>query len=130
MYHIVCPSKQRRTVLPANVDAKLKEVCDEIQKRYEIKFLEIGSDAAHAHFLAQSVPLDSPKQIVQIIKSLMAREIFKGCPQVKQYLRGGKFWAEGYARQHRRRARGNEQMIKNYVQQQSTTDDNGQFRLF
>ena len=129
MYHIVCPSKYRRTVFSATVDAKLKEICDEIQKRYEITFLEIGSDADHVHFLVQSVPMYSPKQMVQIIKSITAREIFKACPEVKKYLWGGKFWSEGYF-VSTVGAHGNEQMIKNYVQQQGNIESNGQLKLF
>jgi len=129
MYHIVCPSKYRRTVLSATVDAKLKEICAEIEKRYEITFLEIGSDDDHVHFLVQSVPMYSPKQLVQIIKSLTAREIFKACPEVKQYLWGGKFWSEGYF-VSTVGAHGNEQMIKNYVKQQGNIESNGQLKLF
>jgi REP element-mobilizing transposase RayT len=129
MYHIVCPSKYRRTVFATPVDAKLKEICGEIQKRYEITFLEIGSDDDHVHFLVQSVPLYSPKQLVQIIKSITAREVFKACPEVKRYLWGGKFWSEGYF-VSTVGAHGNEQMIKNYVQQQGKVESNGQQRLF
>jgi len=129
MYHIVCPTKYRRAVFASVVDAKLKEVCHEIQKRYEIEFLEIGSDDDHVHFLVQSVPLYSPKQLVQIIKSITAREIFKLCPEVKQYLWGGKFWSEGYF-VSTVGAHGNEQMIKNYVQQQGKLEENGQLQLF
>jgi REP element-mobilizing transposase RayT len=129
MYHIVCPTKYRRAVFAASIDAKLKEVCDQIQNRYEITFLEIGSDDDHIHFLVQSVPMYSPKQLVQIIKSITAREIFKACPEVKQYLWGGKFWSDGYFISTVG-AHGNEQMIKNYVQQQGKTDENGQLKLF
>lgn len=129
MYHIVCPTKYRRAVFAATVDAKIKEICAEIQKRYEIEFLEIGTDEDHVHFLVQSVPLMSPKQIVQIIKSITAREVFKICPEVKQYLWGGKFWSEGYF-VSTVGAHGNEQMIKNYVQQQGKLEQNGQLRLF
>ncbi|MCY7375103.1 MAG: IS200/IS605 family transposase [Pyrinomonadaceae bacterium] len=129
MYHIVCPSKYRRTVFSEVVEAKLKEVCGEIQKRYEIEFLEIGADGDHVHFLVQSVPLMSPKKIVQIIKSLTAREIFKSCPEVKKQLWGGAFWSEGYfvstVSTH-----GTEKMRKNYVQQQGKMEENGQLRLF
>ena len=117
MYHIVCPTKYRRAVFAAEVDAKLKEVCAEIQKRYEITFLEIGSDDDHIHFLVQSVPLYSPKQPVQIIKSLTAREIFRRCPQVKKQLWGGEFWTDGYfastVGKH-----GDETMIGRYVKNQ------------
>ena len=129
MYHIVCPTKYRRAVFAAQVDDKLKEVCQEIQKRYEITFLEIGTDDNHVHFLVQSVPMFSPKQLVQIIKSITGREIFKLCPEVKKYLWGGKFWSDGYF-VSTVGAHGNEQMIKNYVQQQGKTDENGQLRLF
>ena len=129
MYHIVCPSKYRRSVSSATVDVKLKEVCSEIQKRYEITFLEIGTDDDHVHFLVQSVPMYSPKQLVQIIKSITAREIFKSCPEVKNYLWGGAFWTEGYF-VSTVGAHGNEQMIKNYVQRQGKIQENGQLRLF
>ena len=129
MYHIVCPSKYRRTVFATPVDAKLKEICGDIQKRYEITFLEIGSDDDQVHFLVQSVPLYSPKQLVQIIKSITAREVFKACPEVKQYLWGGKFWSEGYF-VSTVGAHGTEQMIKNYVQQQGKIESNGQQKLF
>ncbi len=113
MYHIVCPTKYRRAVFAAEVDAKIKEICAEIQKRYEIEFLEIGSDDDHVHFLVQSVPMYSPKQLVQTIKSITAREIFKACPKVKQYLWGGKFWSDGYF-VSTVGAHQTEKMIKNY----------------
>ena len=129
LYHIVCPTKYRRAVFAAEVDAKIKEICAEIEKRYEITFLEIGSDDDHVHFLVQSVPLYSPKELVQTIKSITAREIFKSCPEVKQYLWGGKFWSDGYfvstVGTHQ-----TEKMIKKYVQQQGQPKDDGQLRLF
>ena len=127
--HIVCPAKYRRSVFTPEVDNKLKEVCAEIEKRYEITFLEIGTDEDQVHFLVQSVPKYSPKKIVQMIKSITAREIFKACPGVRKYLWGGEFWTDGYfvstVGTH-----GNEQMIKNYVQQQGRIEENGQLRLF
>ena len=129
MYHIVCPAKYRRSVFSTVVDAKLKEVCTDLQKRYDITFLEIGTDADQVHFLVQSVPTYSPKQLVQLIKSITAREIFKACPEVKRYLWGGKFWSEGYF-VSTVGAHGNEQMIKNYVQQQGNVEPKGQLRLF
>jgi putative transposase len=129
MYHIVSPTKYRRTVFAEVVDAKLKEVCQEIQKRYEIEFLEIGTDENHVHFLVQSVPMYSPKQLVQIIKNKTAREIFKACPEVKKYLWGGRFWSEGYF-VSTVSANGTEEMIKNHVKGQGKLDEGNQPRLF
>ncbi len=117
MYHIVCPAKYRRVVFSKEVDQKLKETCLEISKRYEIHFLEIGTDNDHVHFLVQSVPTYSPKKIVQVIKSITAREIFAACPEVKKKLWGGEFWTDGYfintVGKH-----GNEEVIKKYIQNQ------------
>jgi REP element-mobilizing transposase RayT len=56
MYHIVCPAKYRRAIITEEVDKALKEICFEIEKRYEIKFLEIGTEKDHVYFLVQSVP--------------------------------------------------------------------------
>ena len=86
MYHLVFPAKYRRVVFEEGIEEELKEVCLEIEKRYEIKFLEIGTDKDHVHFLVQSVPKYSVTQIVTKIKSITAREIFKRCPEVKKIL--------------------------------------------
>ena len=60
MYHFVCPAKYRRVVIDEDVDRVIKETCEGIQERYEIRFLEVGTDKDHVHFLIQSVPTYSP----------------------------------------------------------------------
>jgi REP element-mobilizing transposase RayT len=40
-----------------------------------VKFLEIGTDKDHVHFLVQSVPTYSVTKIISTIKSITAREI-------------------------------------------------------
>jgi REP element-mobilizing transposase RayT len=132
LYHVVFPAKYRRVVFSATVDEKLKETCLEISKRYEVAFIEIGTDEDHVHFLVQSVPMYSAKKIVQIIKSITAREIFAWCPEVKKKLWGGEFWSDGYfvstVGQH-----GNEDSIKKYIEGQGsqyTQLHREQLRLF
>jgi REP element-mobilizing transposase RayT len=71
LYHIVCPAKYRRVVINEDVDKTLKELCEGISERYEIKFLEIGTEGDHVHFLVQSVPSYSPTKIVTTIKSII-----------------------------------------------------------
>ena len=93
LYPVVCGSKYRRAVFNADVDRVLQEVCLDIALRYEIAFLEIGTDRDQVHFLMQSVPTYSPKKIVQTVKSITAREIFRRVPAVKQQLWGGAFWS-------------------------------------
>jgi REP element-mobilizing transposase RayT len=53
MYHFVCPTKYRKVVISEEIDEYLKQVCLEIELRYEIVFLEIGTDKDHVHFLIQ-----------------------------------------------------------------------------
>ena len=117
IYHLVFPAKYRRAVFDGQVDGVLKEVCLDIEKRYQVKFLEIGTDKDHVHFLVQSVPTYSVTRVVTLIKSLTAREVFKRCPQVKKQLWGGEFWTDGYfastVGKH-----GNEDMIGKYVKNQ------------
>jgi REP element-mobilizing transposase RayT len=84
MYHIVCPAKYRRVVISEEVDRTLKETCEEIGRRYEITFLEIGTEGDHVHFLVQSVPTYSPVKIVTTIKSILAKKIFEKHPEVKK----------------------------------------------
>jgi len=96
LYHYVCPAKYRRVVISKAVDMTLKETCLEIEKRYEIHFLEIGTDNDHVHFLVQSVPKISASEIIRMVKSIIAREVFKKHPEVKEKLWGGEFWTDGY----------------------------------
>jgi len=134
LYHLVCPIKYRRSVISDVVEQSLVAVCKEIEKRYEIVFIEIGADNDHVHFLIQSVPMFSPKTIVQTVKSITAKELFRLHPEVKQRLWGGQFWTAGYyintVGQY-----ANEETIKKYVQGQGKNDEYkkfhvGQLRLF
>jgi REP element-mobilizing transposase RayT len=117
LYHLVFPAKYRRAVFDERVDQELRDICLEIEKRYEINFLEIGVDKDHVHFLVQSVPTYSVTSLVKMIKSLTAREIFKRCPHVKKQLWGGEFWSDGYfastVGKH-----GDEEVISRYVKEQ------------
>jgi len=96
IYHLVCPTKYRRIVITEPVDMVLKESCLDIENRFQIHFLEIGTDKDHVHFLIQSVPTYAPTKIVRTVKSITAREIFARVPEVKKKLWGGEFWTDGY----------------------------------
>jgi len=132
LYHYVCPAKYRKVIFTNEVDKALQEVCNEISKRYDINFIEIGTDEDHVHFLIQSIPRMSPSQIIKTVKSLTAREIFKKCPEVEEKLWGGELWSDGYfvstVGKH-----GNEKQIENYVKNQGkayTKIYQGQLTLF
>jgi len=93
----------------------LIEICLEISKRYQIYFLEIGTDKTHLPL--QSVPRYSATEIVTMIKSIISREIFKKHPDVKKILWGGKFWGDGYFVNTISKF-GDEETITKYVKEQ------------
>ena len=122
LYHFVCPAKYRRIVFTEPIDQTLKEVCLEISKRYEIEFIEIGTDKDHVHFLIQSIPMNSPSRIIQTVKSITAKEIFRLHPEVKDQLWGGEFWTKGYYVNTVGR-HGDENTIQAYVQSQGKENE-------
>ena len=122
LYHYVCPTKYRRVVIDEKVDEILKEICLEIAKRYQIEFIEIGTDKDHVHFLIQSVPMYSPTKVIQTVKSLTAREIFKRAPEVKRELWGGEFWSDGYYVSTVGRT-GSGETIQKYVKEQGKEEE-------
>ena len=85
LYHLVFPAKYRREVFSESVSSTLREVCIGISMRYEIRFVEVGMDEDHVHFLVQSVPTMSVSKIVTIIKSITAREIFSRHKEMKRF---------------------------------------------
>lgn len=117
LYHFVCPAKYRRSVFDESFDSSVKDICLEISKRYQIHFIEIGTDKDHVHFLLQSVPTYSCTKIITIIKSITAKEVFKIHPEVKKQLWGGEFWTDGYFVNTVSRF-GDEATISKYVKEQ------------
>ena len=63
------------------------------------------------------MPNYSSTQIIKIVKSITAKEVFARCPEVKKQLWGGNFWTAGYyvgtVSEY-----GNEEVIANYVKNQ------------
>lgn len=134
LYHLVCPAKYRRKIFSEEVTKSLLLICFEITVKYEIEFIEIGTDADHVHFLIQGLPRMSPSEIVRVVKSITGREIFRIHPEVKTMLWGGHIWSSGYyintVGQH-----GTEEVIKKYIEGQGRGNEyekvySNQLRLF
>ena len=122
VYHFVCPAKYRRLVFTDPVDETLVQICSGIEARYDwIKFLEIGADKNHVHFLIQSTAVHSPSEIIRVVKSITARRIFAEPPEVKKQLWGGELWSDGYFVSTVGKNT-NEDVIANYVREQGNPD--------
>ena len=95
-YHIVFPVKYRKSLLDEEVTTIIQETAAEIAERFPIEMEAIGTDKNHIHLLCRAHPKMAPGRIVQIFKSLTAREIFRRKPAVKRVLWGEEFWSDGY----------------------------------
>ncbi len=60
-----------------------KQVCSEIGKRYWFTFDAIGTDGDHVHVFVGAAPRYAPSNVMQIIKSITAKNIFKKYPEIK-----------------------------------------------
>ena len=117
LYHLVCPAKYRRKVFTEENEQTLKNICYEIEQRYELDYIEIGTDEDHVHFLIQTVPMMAPSQIVKTTKTITSKEMFLLHPEIKKILWGGHLWTSGFYMNTVGR-HGNEEAIKKYVQNQ------------
>jgi len=95
-YHMVWVPKYRKMILQGDLAKRLREVFVEIAERYEFEIDTMGVKEDHVHLFLTAPPRYSPAGVVQIIKSISAKVVFKEFPEVKEQLWGGEFWSDGY----------------------------------
>ena len=117
-YHLVIVMKYRKKIL-------IKEIAD----RYEFEIEEVGSDGDHVHILLSSPPRYSPSKVMQIIKSITARMMFKTFPEIKDELWGGELWSDGGFVGTIGETQGLEGM-KKYIRKQGSKDKNYNLKRF
>jgi len=86
---------RKKMLLPNNKIQGLKEICSDLNKRYCFEFDAIGTDGDHVHIFVGSEPKYAPSKVMQIIKSITAKQMFKAFPEIKKELWGGEFWSDG-----------------------------------
>jgi len=95
-YHFVWIPKYRKRILTAEIAECAKSVFQRIAEEYGmiIDKMEVVED--HVHIFLEASPRLSPSRIVQILKSISAREIFRQFPRLRKELWGGHLWSAGY----------------------------------
>ena len=86
--------KYRKKLLNNDIANFLKNICSEIGERYSFEFDAIGCDGDHVHLFVGAESKYSPLRVMQIIKSITARNIFKEYPKIKKQLWGGELWSD------------------------------------
>lgn len=109
--------KYRRKVFTEPYRETMKAIIYKAGFDYDIDIVELEIPEDHIHMVVRSEPKVSPSDIMQIIKSISAREFFKCYPDIKRrYFWGGKLWTQSYFVETIGNA--NEETIRKYVQEQ------------
>lgn len=128
-YHIQLTVKYRKSLLNQQVEQVILQSLKGIKERYAIEINCVGFDQNHVHLTVRFLPAHSGGSVIKIIKSISAKAVFKQVPEIKQELWGGEFWTDGYYIATIS-ARGNRQVIENYIKKQGRTQDVHQLKLF
>jgi len=73
---LLCIKYREKLLLDSDCINYIKFICSEIGKRYCFDFDAIGTGGDHVHIFIGAVPKYSPSKVMQIIKSITAREFF------------------------------------------------------
>jgi len=128
-YHLVWIPKYRKHMLSEEVSWYLKEVFQRVAEEYEFRIdtMEVVED--HVHVFIEVPPRYSPAQVMQILKSVSVREVFKKFPELRKQLWAGEFWSDGYFV----RSVGDEvtaDIIRKYIEYQTHEDNSIQLSMF
>jgi putative transposase len=128
-YHFVWTPKYRKQILKGDVAEFVESTLRQIAAEYEWEIDEMAVQADHVHVFLQVAPRYAPAQVVQIMKSITAREVFEQFPHLRKRLWAGEFWGAGYFV----RSVGDEvttEIIRNYIRYQDTDHETGQLSLW
>jgi len=116
MYHLVWIPKYRKRVLKEKIAIRLKELLEECAdlNRWKIEELNIKTD--HVHILVRMRPEVSVSKMVQKFKGMTSKIIREEFPELKEFLWGDSFWADGYFAETSGQV--NEARIREYIQNQ------------
>lgn len=128
-YHLVWIPKYRKQIFNREIAEYLKEVFQHIAEEYgfHIDTMEVMED--HVHIFTEAPPKYSPAEVVQIMKSISARETFKKYPKLRKQLWAGELWNDGYFV----RSVGDKvtvDIIRHYIEYQTHEDNSIQLKMF
>ena len=125
MYHFVWIPKYRHKIFIEPYRADLKQIIEKIGYDYNIEIVELEIPVDHIHMVVRTEPKVAPSYVMQVIKSISAREFFKLHPTIKKkYFWGGKLWTQSYFVETIGNA--TEDVIRKYVQDQLKVMDKGE----
>ncbi len=128
-YHVVWIPKYRKHIFNDEIRGYVKKVFQRIAEEYEfsIDTMEVMED--HVHIFVEAPPRYSASQIVQVMKSISAREVFKKYPKLRKQLWAHELWNDGYFV----RSVGDKvtaDIIRKYIEYQTHQEETSQLKMF
>jgi putative transposase len=116
MYHLVWIPKYRKRILKGKLAERLEELFEECAEVNRWKIEELSINVDHVHMLIQINPAISVSRVVQYLKGGSSKKIREEFPELKKFLWGDSFWADGYFAESVGIV--NEEAIRKYIQNQ------------
>ena len=128
-YHLVWIPKYRKDILDKEVSEYLKAAFNKVAEEYDFRIdtMEVMED--HVHIFIEVPPRYSPARVVQVMKSISAREVFSKFPDLRKQLWAGELWNDGYFV----RSVGDKvtaDIIRKYIEYQAHEDESVQLNMF
>ena len=128
-YHLAWIPKYRKHVFDKRVSDHVKSIFNKIAEEYEfrIDMIEVMED--HVHVFVEAPPGHSAARVLEIMRSVSAREMLSEFPELRKQLRAGELCDDGYFV----RSVGDKVtsgIIRRYIEYQARRDDSGQPNVF
>jgi REP-associated tyrosine transposase len=95
-YHMVMCVKYRKQLLAGRERGEgIRKIFREVGERYWYRIEDVGTDGDHVHVFVGAAGRWAPSRIMQVLKSISAREMFRKFPAIRKQLWGGEFWSDG-----------------------------------
>ena len=96
-YHLVwCPKYRKKIFGREDIRERAEQLIQQICEEYGFEILELEVSSDHVHILVSFAPKHSIGEVVRIIKSISARELFREFGSLKRQLWSGQLWEDGY----------------------------------
>ena len=124
---VMCVKYRKQLLKPADYRRSLVSILREIGRRYWFEIEEVGTDGDHVHVFVGAAGRWAPSRIMQVLKSLTAREMFRAHPEIRESLWGGEFWSDGgYIGTVGEGT--TEEIVKKYIQEQGSPTEKAMYR--
>ena len=95
-YHFVWIPKYRKHILTKELKKRVEELFRAIAEQYDFDINAMGIEVDHVHIFLSAPPKYAPAKIVEVLKSISSKEVFKEFPELEKELWAGEFWSDGY----------------------------------